>query len=380
VDPLIGQVWQNTDDAATRGHVCLFMNMYSYAPMGSSPHHPQPRRAGIVGASGYTGAELLRLLDSHPEIRVEVITADSQAGSRLDEVHPWLAPLGERELVPTTPDAVDGLDVVFCGLPHEASIELVPQILDRVGHVVDLSAGFRFKDPAVYPRWYGFTHAHPELLDEAVYGLSEMNRDALVDARLIATPGCYVTAAVLGLAPLVSGGHVADTGIIVDAASGVTGAGRRAEISYAFTTVDEDLTAYGVAGHRHTPEIEMGVGGRVLFTPHLAPMNRGILATCYAQPLTDGARTTDGLLDALATRYAGERFIQVSDAMPHTKACLGSNLVQITARYDERTDTAIVISALDNLTKGASGGALQAANIALGLDESAGLSRIGVAP
>ncbi len=343
----------------------------------SSPH---ALRAGIVGASGYTGSELIRLLDAHPQIDVAVVTADSHAGAQLHEVHPWLSALGPRTLTETTPDAVDGLDVVFCGLPHEASVELIPQIIDRVGVSVDLSAGFRFADPEVYPRWYGFTHAHPELLERAVYGLCELNRDALAGATLIATPGCYVTAAVLALQPLVAGGHVADTGIVVDAASGVTGAGRRADIAYSFTTIDEDMSAYGVAGHRHTPEIEMGIGARVLFTPHLVPMNRGILATSYAQPASDTVRSTTGVLEVLSAAYASERFVIVGEEMPHTKACYGSNLVQITGRYDERTDTVIVISALDNLTKGASGGALQAANIALGLDEAAGLSRIGVAP
>ena len=272
----------------------------------------------------------------------------------------------------------DGLDLVFLGLPHEASMELAPQLLGRVGCVVDLSAAYRLKDASLYPTWYGFEHDQPALLSEAVYGLPELYRSELPGARLIATPGCYVTAASLALAPLIRGGIIAPTGIVVDAASGVSGAGRALKHSVHFGTVNEDFTAYGLVDHRHTPEIEQNIGGQVIFTPHLAPMNRGILATCYARPT--GTVTTESLLATLAGFYASEPFVVVRPASPSTKATLGTNSVHLTARYDARSGWVIVIAAIDNLCKGASGGAVQAANVALGLEETAGLQTVGVYP
>ena len=259
-------------------------------------------------------------------------------------------------------------------------MDLAPQLVGRVGCVVDLSAAYRLKDASLYPRWYGFDHDQPALLAEAVYGLPERHRAALDGARLIATPGCYVTAATLALAPLLDAGLIATSGIIVDAASGVSGAGRGAKAETTFCTVDEDFTAYGLLDHRHTPEIEQNLGAEVLFTPHLAPMNRGILATCYARPVPATALSTASLLGALRDAFAGEPFMVVIDGSPSTKATLGSNAVHVTARYDDRTGTVVAIAALDNLTKGASGGALQAANVALGLDETLGLPLVGVAP
>jgi len=217
-----------------------------------------------------------------------------------------------------------------------------------------------------------------ELLGEAVYGLPELYRSELKGARLIATPGCYVTAASLALAPLIRQEFISSTGIVVDAASGVSGAGRALKHSSHFSTVDEDFTAYGLVDHRHTPEIEQNIGGQVIFTPHLAPMNRGILATCYARPT--GQVSTESLLAALGRFYEGEPFVSVRPASPSTKATLGTNAVHLTARYDARTGWVIVIAAIDNLCKGASGGAVQAANVALGINESAGLQTVGVYP
>ncbi len=205
-----------------------------------------------------------------------------------------------------------------------------------------------------------------------------MHRDELSGARLVATPGCYVTTATLALEPLVRAGVIETTGVIVDAASGVTGAGRTAKHNNSFTTVNEDFTAYGLLNHRHTPEMEQEIGAQVLFTPHLAPMNRGILATCYARPT--GSTSTAELLDVYRSQYLHEPFMVVTESVPSTKATLGSNSVHITARYDERTGFVVAIAALDNLAKGASGGAVQAANVVLGLDETAGLSKAGVAP
>jgi N-acetyl-gamma-glutamyl-phosphate reductase len=244
--------------------------------------------------------------------------------------------------------------------------------------VVDLSADFRLRDPAVYERWYGTAHAAAALLAEAVYGLPELHRDEIVKADLVAAPGCYPTAAGLALAPLARAGLIETTGVIVDAASGVSGAGRTLKHTSHFATANEDFTAYGLLDHRHTPEIEQVTGCQVLFTPHLAPMTRGILATCYARPAAPV--TTATLIEALREAYRGEPFVVVGEAPPSTKATWGSNAAHLTARYDPRTGWVLVLCAIDNLVKGASGQALQCANLVLGLDERAGLSGVGVYP
>jgi len=337
-------------------------------------------RTAAVGASGFTGVELLRIVDAHPDLELVFASADASAGSGIADMHPSLVLAhGSESFSAVDVDALRGLDLVFLCLPHEASLELAPQLVDQVGCVVDLSAAFRLTDTSAYPTYYGFEHSQPELLERAVYGLPEVYRDQLRGARLIATPGCYVTAAVLALRPLVAGGLVEDRGIIVDAASGLTGAGRRADHAYAFTTIAESMTAYGLVNHRHTPEMEQEIGAQLLFTPHLVPMRRGILATCYATPI-EAALTTDDALSALADAYSGEPFVSVADRIPATGSTVGSNAVHLTARVDQRTGRVIVVSSIDNLAKGASGGAVQAANVALGLEETAGLSRIGVAP
>jgi N-acetyl-gamma-glutamyl-phosphate reductase len=340
-------------------------------------------RAGIVGASGYTGAELLRLLARHPDVEVVAATADTQAGVPTAELYPSLAAAYPTlTFVATDVDELltHRLDLVFLGLPHEASMALAPALVGRVGCVVDLSAAFRLKDAAAYPRWYGFEHDQPELLAEAVYGLPERTRADLPGARLVATPGCYVTAATLALAPLIDAGLIRRDGLIVDAASGVSGAGRAPKASTSFCTVDEDFVAYGLLDHRHTPEIEQNLGAEVLFTPHLAPMNRGILATCYARPEGAEPLSTDALLGVLDKAYADEPFVAVIGGSPSTKATLGSNVAHVSSRFDERTGYVVVLCAIDNLTKGASGGALQAANVALGLAETAGLPTVGMMP
>jgi N-acetyl-gamma-glutamyl-phosphate reductase len=334
---------------------------------------------GIYGASGYTGAELLRLCAAHPDLQVVVATGDTQAGSRVASLYPSLAPAyGDLVFAESTPQAVDGVDVLFLALPHGKAQEVVPAVRGRVGAVVDLSADFRLQDASLYPQWYGEAHQCPELLPQFAYGLPELFREQIMGSRLIAAPGCYVTAASLALAPLVRAGVVETTGVIVDAASGVSGAGRGLKHTSLFCTVDEDVTAYGLLDHRHTPEIEQVTGAQVLFTPHLVPMNRGILATCYARPA--GSLTTASLLELLAKSYAGEPFVVVSEQSPSTKATLGSNACHLTARFDERTQTVVVLAALDNLTKGASGQAVQCANLVLGLAETTGLPTVGVYP
>lgn len=337
-------------------------------------------RVGIIGASGFTGAELLRLCAAHPAVEVVCATGDSQAGTLASVLYPSLAAAYPNLVFEEfSADRFVGLDAVFLGVPHEAALGIAPQLVGKVGVVIDLSAAYRLKDSSLYPTWYGFEHTQPELLAQAVYGLPELYRSQLVGAKLIATPGCYVTAASLALTPLVRSGVVNPLGVIVDAASGVSGAGRALKHSSMFSTIDEDFTAYGLLDHRHTPEIEQVTGAQVLFTPHLAPMNRGILATCYARPQGD-APTTASLLATIATFYKNEQYIVVRPGSPSTKATLGSNSVHITARFDERTGYVMVIAALDNLAKGASGGAVQSMNVALGLPESSGLSNVGMYP
>jgi N-acetyl-gamma-glutamyl-phosphate reductase len=324
---------------------------------------------------------VLRLAAGHPDLDVVYATADTQAGTRAASLYPSLAgAYGDLVFEAYDADRVRGLDLVVLGLPHQASMALAPELVGRVGCVVDLSAAYRLRDATAYPRYYGFEHDQPELLASAVYGLPEKYRDDLAGARLVATPGCYVTTATLALEPLVATGVVEATGIVVDAASGVSGAGRASTATNSFCSVDENFTAYGLLDHRHTPEMEQEIGAQVLFTPHLAPMNRGILATCYARPAPGSTPTTTSLLDALRARYAKEPFVVVIDEAPSTKATLGSNAVHVTARFDERTGWVVVIAALDNLTKGAAGGALQAANVALGLEETAGLPLVGMMP
>ena len=340
-------------------------------------------RTGVFGASGYAGAELLRLANGHPDLDIVLATGDSRAGARVADVYPSLAAAyPDLVLAPPDPAGADGLDLVFLALPHGASQDLVPDLRKRVGVVVDLAADFRLRDPALYPTWYGDEHRQPDLLGESVFGIPELFREELVGASLVAAAGCHVTAAALALAPLVDAGMIEPVGIVIDTITGVSGAGRGLKETTHFCTVDEDLNAYGLLTHRHTPEIEqaIGSGASVIFTPHLAPLNRGILATCYARP---AAAVTDAAPDPLGVLldfYADEPFVVVSARPPSTKAALGSNTAHLTARYDERSGWILVVCALDNLVKGASGQAIQCANIALGLPETAGLPQSGLFP
>jgi N-acetyl-gamma-glutamyl-phosphate reductase len=336
-------------------------------------------RIGIVGASGYAGAELLRLCLGHPGLEVAWATAVTQAGTPVGRLYPHLAAAApDLAFVELEPQMADGLDLVFLALPHGASSSLMPELQTRAKVVVDLAADFRLKDPAAYEQWYDGVHPAPELLADFAYGLPELFRPALVGATAVAVPGCYPTAAALALAPLVRSGAIETTGVIVDAASGVSGAGRPSKAATTFCSVDEDFRAYGLVDHRHTPEIEQATGASVLFTPHLAPMNRGILATCYARP--SGPTSTAEVLEVLAETYRDEPFVVVGEAPPSTKATAGSNAAHLSARHDPRTGWVVVLCALDNLGKGAAGQAVQCANLALGLDEGAGLSVAGVYP
>lgn len=301
------------------------------------------------------------------------------SGRPARELYPSLA-VAYPELVFGDIDdaAVDAAELVFVALPHEASLMLVPELLAAGHTVVDLSAAFRLREPGHYRTYYGFEHTAPDLLAQAVYGLPEKYRADLSGARLVATPGCYVTAATLAVEPLIAAGLSDGSTTIVDAASGVSGAGRTPTATNTFTAVDDNFSAYGLLQHRHTPEMEQETGTQILFTPHLAPMSRGILATCYLRP--SAPVTTSEVLELLRSRYRGEPFVRITDEPPQTKATLGSNTVHISARADERTGTVIVLAALDNLTKGAAGGAVQSANVALGLPETLGLPVTGLMP
>ncbi len=342
--------------------------------------------AGVVGASGYGGAELVRLLDAHPSISLEILAAGSQAGRSVRALFPNLDVDGTFD--PVEVDRLAELDLVFLATPHAAAMELGGALAGTGTRVVDLSAAFRLPAGA-YERWYGESHGRPELAadgsDAATYGLTEWNRDAVTGARLVANPGCYPTAALLGLLPLVP--LVRPETIVVDAKSGTSGAGRGLRDDLHHPAMAGDLAAYGAPGHRHTGEIEHvlaalggGDGTPISFTPHLVPTVRGLLATCYAT-LREGAGADD-VADALTAAYGGERFVRVlpPGTFPRAKALTGSNGCQLSAVVDERTDRVVVVSAIDNLGKGAAGQAVQNANVMLGIDEDTGLTPVGVYP
>lgn len=328
----------------------------------------------ILGASGFVGAELLRLCAGHPDLRAARLFGDSQAGAAVADVHPHLAPAyPDARIELYAPAALEGIGLVLAALPHGQSQAVAPWILARGIPFVDLGADFRLDDAATYERWYKEPHRAPELLGRFVYGIPELHRAAIAASKAVAAAGCYPTSAILALEPLL--GLIDPDTINVDAASGVSGAGKALKDATHFNTVDGNMTAYGLLDHRHTAEMEMALGGRILFTPHLAPMNRGILATCTAM-----AKGPCDPLQALRDAYENEPFVHVSERPPSTKWTHGSNAVHLTARYDERTGRVLAIAALDNLVKGAAGQMIQCANLMLGLDEAAGLSAVGVWP
>jgi N-acetyl-gamma-glutamyl-phosphate reductase len=331
-------------------------------------------RVAILGASGFVGAELLRLCAQHPQLRPVKLFGSSRAGEDLESVHPQLALAYPRAMVNNyAPEALAGVDLVFAALPHGQSQAVAPEIIAAQIPFVDLGADFRLDEAADYERWYREPHRVPELLGRFVYGIPELHRTSIAGSATVAAAGCYATAAILAMKPLMD--LVEPGSLVVDAASGVSGAGKALKEETHFNAVDESFAAYGLLTHRHTAEMEMALGGQVLFTPHLVPMNRGILATCYA--------TATGACDPLAAlreAYAGEPFIHVSERPPSTKWTQGSNAVHLTARYDERTGRVLAIAALDNLVKGAAGQMIQCANLMLGLDETAGLPVAGMYP
>jgi N-acetyl-gamma-glutamyl-phosphate reductase len=342
-------------------------------------------RIGILGASGYTGAELLRLLAHHPQADIKLVTGDRAAGKPLGSVFPHLAHLKVPTLIKIEEADFDDVDLVFCALPHGTTQEVIAKLPRRL-KVVDLSADFRLRDVETYAKWYGHAHLAPELQKEAVYGLTEIERAAVKTARLVANPGCYPTSAQLPLIPVIEAKQIDVDDIIIDAKSGMTGAGRAAKEEMLFSEVSEGIHAYGIAKHRHAPEIEQGLSkaaGRpvvVNFTAHLMPMNRGILASIYVR-LASGATAND-LRAVLAKRYAGEPFVRVvpEGVSPATRHVRGSNHVLIGVFADRVPGRAIMLCAEDNLVKGASGQAIQNMNLMCGLAETTGLAQEALFP
>jgi N-acetyl-gamma-glutamyl-phosphate reductase len=346
-------------------------------------------KIGVLGASGYTGAELLRLLIRHPRVEIVLLTADRRAGKPMAEVFPQFAPYPLPTL--TAIEGADwpklGLDLAFCALPHGTTQKVIADLLTRAPRtkVVDLSADFRLADPAAYARWYGHDHAAPQLQKEAVYGLTEMYRRQIKAARLVANPGCYTTCAQLALIPLLQAKAIDPDEIVIDAKSGMTGAGRAAREDMLFAEVSEGFHAYGVGHHRHMAELDQEfslAAGRdviVTFTPHLVPMNRGILSTIYVR----GAKAApEDLQSLLAKAYADEPFVHVLPlrTLPQTRHVRGSNMTFIGVAADRIAGRAIIVSALDNLTKGASGQAVQNMNVMLGFPETMGLDQVALFP
>lgn len=344
-------------------------------------------KVGIVGGTGYTGAELLRLIAGHPNAEVSMITSRAEAGVGVDELFPSLR--GYLDLKFTAPDvkALAACDVVFFATPHNVAMKMVPELLDAGARIIDLSADFRIRDAQLWSQWYKEEHLCPELLAEAVYGLPERRAEQIKDARLIACPGCYPTAIQLGFLPLLEQGLVDPARLIASAASGVSGAGRQAKVDTLFAEMADSFKAYGVAGHRHLPEIEQelaeasGKAVALTFTPHLLPQIRGIHATLYSEIL-DPAVGLDELQFAFEERYRDAPFVDVMPlgSMPQTRTVRGGNICRIALHRPQNRDTVVVLSAIDNLVKGASGQAVQNMNLMFGLEETAGLTGISLLP
>lgn len=340
-------------------------------------------KVGIVGGTGYTGVELLRLLALHPQVKLQMITSRADAGTRVDQMFPSLR--GFVDLLFVHPDEanLEACDLVYFATPNGIAMQQTRALLDAGVRVIDLAADFRLQDIASWEKWYGMTHACPDLVAEAVYGLPEVNREKIKSARLIANPGCYPTAVQLGFIPLIEAGAIETGSLIADAKSGVSGAGRKAEIPALFAEAGDNFKAYGVAGHRHLPEIKQGLASilgadvGLTFVPHLTPLIRGIHATLY------GKLTRDIDLQALfEARYANEPFVDVLPAgsHPETRSVRGSNRCRIAVHRPQGGDTVVVLSVIDNLVKGAAGQAVQNMNIMFGLPENTALNIVPLLP
>jgi N-acetyl-gamma-glutamyl-phosphate reductase len=339
-------------------------------------------KVGIVNVTGYAGSELARLLYSHPQVKLSSVTGRSAAGQKLATVFPHLV-----DIDLTVTSELDEVDIAFSAMPHKSSAESIIPLLKKGVKVIDISADFRLKNASDYPAWYDFTHPAPDLLREAVYGLPELHRSAISKSRLIANPGCYPTSALLALAPLIKEG-IAQPDIIVDSKSGVSGSGRTLSLTTHFCEAIDSVSAYSLKGHRHLPEITQELEGldrafspSVLFVPHLIPMTRGILSTCYVKLKEENTgNTKPDLLSIYREFYKKEPFVRIVDQPPGTKQTAGSNLCLIHPAFDKRTGTAVIISCLDNLVKGAAGQAIQNMNIMVGFSEKTGLEALPIYP
>lgn len=340
-------------------------------------------KVGIVGGTGYTGVELLRLLAAHPAVRVTMITSRAEAGRAVVDLFPNLR--GSFDLVFSEPDseALAACDVVFFATPNGTAMQVVPELLAAGTRVIDLAADFRLSDPGVWEQWYGTQHACPELLAEAVYGLPELNREAIRQARIVANPGCYPTAVTLGFLPLIEAGLLDPDALIADAKSGVSGAGRKAAVPALMGECGESFKAYAVPGHRHLPEISQNlsrIAGQpvgLTFVPHLVPMIRGIHATLYGRL----QREVD-LQQLYETRYAGEPFVDVlpPGSHPETRSVRGANICRIAPHQPQNRGTAVILAVIDNLVKGAAGQAVQNMNLMFSLEEHLGLTAVALLP
>lgn len=341
---------------------------------------------GIIGATGYAGEQVVWILRNHSEANIVFYGSHNYTGIPFNEIYGNYTGFIQDRCVDME-EAIrqlDNIDVLFIALPHGKAFEVTEKALSKGVKVIDLGADYRLKSKEVYEQWYQVEHLSAQLLEEAVYGLSELNREKIANCRLLANPGCYPTATILALAPLLKNKLIDTNSIIVDAKSGVSGAGRTASINNLFAEVNESIKAYGVASHRHTPEIEQelsrvyGEDVLISFTPHLVPMNRGILSTCYGKMTEE--MTTEEVLELYRNFYAGEYFVKVVDGLPETRWVRGSNLCHIGVKVDKRTNRVIVVSAIDNLVKGAAGQAVQNMNIMFGIKETEGLEFIAMAP
>jgi N-acetyl-gamma-glutamyl-phosphate reductase len=343
-------------------------------------------KVGIAGASGYTGLELIRLLVRHPDVELAVLTSETFQGQNIAEIFPSLNGVVDLDLQPLDEKIANDCGVLFLALPHTTAMSKIPAYLQSDCKVVDLSADYRLRDPKAYPDWYAVTHSHPELLEQAVYGLPELHREAIRSARFIANPGCYPTSVILALAPLLKTDWVDFDSIISDSKSGVSGAGRKPSLTTQYSEVNEGISPYGLADHRHTPEMEQelsSLAGKpvsVTFSPHLIPMTRGMLSTVYIN--LNQALTDEKLVEHYREFYKGESFIRVLNPGKFASShhVISSNFCDIGLKVDSRNQRLIITSAIDNLIKGASGQAIQNMNIMLGLDEKTGLMAPAIFP
>lgn len=339
---------------------------------------------GIIGATGYTGSELTRILTHHDNVTIQMITSRSFAGKKISDVHPYLEHICDMTLTNPSKNEFSSLDVIFLALPHGVSMKFIKDIGLNGPRIIDLSGDCRLKNINTYEKWYEMKHVYPDVRDHAVYGLPELFRKEIGDAKLVANPGCYPTSAILALAPALNQKLIESTSLTIDSKSGVTGAGAKAKKVTHFPRANEDFKAYKVGMHRHTPEIEevlstkSGIDISVLFTPHLVPLNRGILTTVYAT-VKDGV-TEEDILRTYKQVYEKEPFVRLRKSPPNVQAVRGSNYCDINTMVISRTGQVVFLSAIDNLVKGAAGQAVQNMNIMFGIDEKKGISHIPLSP